>query len=340
MPETGRTRFRIYGLVGVLVMSLLLPSSAGGKQAGAGNSHPAIRKKEPAQTIARLFRETDLIAILPCTSVVVFEAGPAQPGLSSRGPGGGRATVAIRAQSPLPLWGVCIEPPVLEGPQGDLKPGRIWVRSEDTENVFCSLERPVAILTGGSRQEPHREVILEMQLRPTWLDRPGRYHGEMVVRPFMPRGEDLGSIGLERDRRLGREQSIPVELEIPKAILTSFSESKITFRADAGPGVYPADRDVEFALSTNAPQWRVDYRASDLAGEEGDVRIERMSWERLDRFGRVEDSGEVGTDQSVVSGGGPVKNLEVRLRFKIQITMEDPPGEYGGTISLVGLTDQ
>jgi len=304
-----------------------------------GQRFEAKRKEELPPHVLH-DRGADLIAISPCTSKVVFEAAHFQPEASYHGPGGEQATISITARSPLPLWGVCVEPPVLQGPAGDLPPDRIWVRSEATENDFYPLEQPVPILFGGAKEGPDRQVTLELQLRPAWQDRPGQYRGHIVVRPFLPGGESLRSSDDSGDKRLGLPQTIPVELEIPETILTSFSETELKFRADAGPGTYPADRDIEIELSTNAHLWRVDYRASDLVGEEGDVRIERMSWERLDRFGRVQDRGGVGADEAVVSGVGPIENLQVRLRFKIQITMEDPAGEYGGTISLVGLTDQ
>jgi hypothetical protein len=220
-----------------------------------------------------------------------------------------------------------------------LPPDRLWVRSEATENNFYTLDHPIPVLLGGGRKGPHRQVTFEMQLRPTWLDKPGRYRGHIVIRPFLPRGEGVQLTDDSRDERLGPTQTIPIELEIPEAIATSFSGTDLRFNADAGPGVYPADRDVELLLSTNAPRWNVVYQGSDLVGDRGDVKRERLSWERLDKAGRVEDSGGVGADGAVVSGAGPVENLQVRLRFKIQIALEDPVGEYGGAISLVGMTD-
>jgi len=297
-------------------------------------------RNEEVRPISLLGREAGLISISPCTSKVVFEASHFQPEVSYRGPGSGQATGSITAQSPLPCWGVCVESPVLQGQEGDLPPDRIWVRSEATEQIFYSLDHPIAILLGGGRKGPHRQVTFEMQLRPTWLDKSGHYRGHIILRPFLPGGGGVQVTDGSGDERLGQAQMIPLEFEIPEAVLTSFSETELKFKADAGPGVYQADRDVEFILSTNAPLWRVDYRASSLIGEEGDIRTERMSWERLDKVGRVEDRGRVGADEVVVSGAGPIENLEVRLRFKIQITMEDPAGEYGGAISLVGLTDQ
>ena len=185
-----------------------------------------------------------------------------------------------------------------------MPPDHIWARSEATENIFHPLDQPIPILFGGGRKGPYRQAAFELQLRPTWLDRPGRYKGHISLIPFLPEGENFQQINLLRDEGVGQAQQMQVEFEIPEAISTSFSETELKFRADAGPGVYPADRDVELVMSTNASQWRVDYRASDLVGEEGDVKIERMSWERLDRFGRVEDRGGVGADRTVVSGAG------------------------------------
>ncbi len=323
-----------------LLLSIPLLQTEAGAEKNESKDTPFERRgREEVRPISFLGRGADLIAISPCTSRVVFEASHFQPEASYRGPGGGQATVSITAQSPLPLWGVCIESPVLQGQEGDLPPDRIWVRSEATENIFYPLDHPIPILLGGGRKGPYGQVAFEMQLRPTWLDKPGRYRGHIIVRPFLPGVKGVQLTDGSRDKRLGPAQTIPVEFEIPEAILTSLSGTELKFRADAGPGVYPADRDVEFLLSTNAPRWRVSYQGSDLVGQEGDVRTERLSWERLDKFGRVEDRGRVGADEVVVSGVGPIENLEVRLRFKIQIAMEDPAGEYGGTISLLGMTD-
>jgi len=326
---------RALALTAVLVSLVgTCPNAAG--SAPEGQAHGS-RHQEVLPSLADFRTRAALITIFPCTSSIVLEAGSFETETPYRGPGGGQAKCSITAQSPLPRWGVCVELSTLEGPAGTLPPDRIWVRSEATENVYQPLDHPVQILTADARV-PYRQVFFEIQVRPTWLDKPGQYRGHIVARPVLPRGKGEQLSAASWDERLGLAQEILIECEIPEAILTSFSETEIEFKADAGPGEYPADREVRFTLTTNAQQWRVDYRASSLAGDEDDIRIDRMSWERVDELGRIEASGNVGADETVVSGIGPIEGLEVRLRFKIQITMEDQAGEYGGVISLVGLT--
>lgn len=323
----------------IVLSILLLQAEASATKNESKGPLFETKRNEEVRPMPLLGRGADLIAISPCTSNVVFEASYFQPEDSYRGPGGGQATVSITARSPLPRWGVCVESPVLQGPEGDLPPDRIWVRSAATENILYPLDHPIPILFGGGRTGPYGQVTFEMQLRPTWLDKPGRYRGHIIVRPFLPGVEGVQLTDASRDERLGRAQTIPVEFEIPEAILTSFSGAELKFKTDAGPGEYSADHEVRLTLTTNAPRWRVDYQGSPLASKDSEVPLERMSWERVDKFGRVEERGRVGTDKTVASGSGPIEDLEIRLRIKVQIMLQDPPGDYGGTISLVGMTD-
>jgi hypothetical protein len=333
--------FKNRWLIFFLMLSVpMLPAAAGAKRSGAQTPLFERKERKEVRPVFLLGKGTDLVAIFPCTSRVVFEDADIQPESPSHGPGSKQAAVSITAQSPLPIWGVFIEPPVLQGLVGTLPPERFWVRSEATENEFCSLEHPVALLLGGGHEGPLREVSFDMQLRPTWLDQPGPYSGHITVRPFLPRYESIDRTDLDSDERLGSAQRIPVELEIPDAIATSFSGTDLRFNVDAGPGVYPADRDVELLLSTNSPRWKVVYQGSDLIGDRGDVKRERLSWELLNTAGRKESSGAIDADGTVISGEGPVEDLKIKLRFKILITIEDPVGEYGGSISLLGLTDR
>lgn len=340
----------------ILILTLVCFSGFAAKEAGTGNNPPSFNKQgslwesNKRQPIGD-YHQRELhsfdavktrvgpIAIFPCTSIIVLQNDslPFEPEGLSRGPWGGQAKVSLTVQSPLPRWGVSIEASPFKGPEGILPPDRLWAQTEATENTFHPLNHPVPVLIGDPRL-PVRQTSFDIKVQPSWSDKPGYYQGKIIAKPFLPQGTGISSAHNFRNEHLGGSQVLTVGLEIQEEMLVSFSQTEIKFDADVGPGVYPADEEVHFTVTTNASIWKVDCQAASLTGDKHKIPVERVSWERLNKLGKVEASGKLGIDETVVTGVGPAKDFEVRLRFKVQVMLEDPAGEYGGNISLVGIT--
>jgi len=279
------------------------------------------------------------IAILPCTSIIVLQCNglPFLPKDLNRGSEGEQAKVSMMIQSLLPRWGVSIEASPLKGPDGDLPPDRLLAKTEVTQNTFQPLNRPTPVLIG-DRRLPIRQTSFDIKVQPSWSDKPGRYQGSIIAKPFLPQGGSASLASDSRNEALGGSQVITVGLEIEEHMLVSVSQTEIKFDADAGPGIYTAKEEVYFTVTTNAATWRVDCHTSPLTRDKSKIPVERISWERVNKLGRVEASGKLGVDETVVTGIGPIKDFEARLRFKVQIKLEDPPGDYEAAISLEGIT--
>ena len=104
-----------------------------------------------------------------------------------------------------------------------------------------------------------------------------------------------------------------------------------------GPGTYLADEEIKFFVWTTAQTWRLVCQASAFINDEGNtIPLDQLIWERLDEYGRLIDSGNFGSQQTVLRGYGPVEEKMTTLRLKIRITMTNPSGQYNGELSLVG----
>jgi hypothetical protein len=247
------------------------------------------------------------------------------------------AKIPITVQSMVPLWGVVIEAKEFTGPEGTLPADRLWVRTEQTGRAFQPLVGFVPLVTGDFRT-PEKHVSADLQVRPAWNDPPGDYHGKLLLQPFMP--EDIGYKGRPnvRSARIRENpERIQLNFTIQEYISIAIPNTELTFRANRGPGEYKSDRDLVFQVVSNARTWHVECQATPLVSENDEIPAGRLSWERIDRFGRRIDSASLNSRSTVLEGYGITSESKAILRFTLLVTMSDRPGEYRGRISLVGV---
>ncbi len=262
--------------------------------------------------------------------------------------------LSLTIQSLYPDWTIFIKATQLEGPRGTLPPSRLSITLSDNKIASLSLDKPVPILW--SRSPITSKVVnLMLTFQPTWKDLPGHYEGELILWETFPYESPYEGFflptsyndfeGLPKEKRLINKtmpkpyESIRISLDIPEIIMVSLNEKEISFSGIKGPGVYQADHEIRFTVTSNSPNWRVLCRASPLQSKNYKISQNRISWERLDRFGKKEDEGRLSIDPVPVASGGPgTVNEEVVLVFKLRINPEDLAGSYSGEISLIGVS--
>lgn len=348
--NSKQTKFSLGVLVIFLCAVLVVPTASRAESGGTKIKKVPIENKPVADgAIGHLqhgviVQQTqlagrELVSIVPSTPSITLEVGgPFAPRRPLKfGPWTASARFGLRVESRIPFWGVKLEATPLEGPQGMLPPERLWVQAEATEGQFQSLAQPVPIVVGDPRT-PVKEVFATIKVEPTWTDAPGEYQGELVMRPFAPEGSDpppspdLGGTVLEGSA------PIEVKLKISAAISILVSGGELDFSAPSGPGDYAANEQVGFKVTTNASSWRVECQAAPLKGDDGQIPLERVLWERLDGRGQTVASGNLRDNPTVLEGHEATAGFEASLRFTIRITTEETAGNYSGSISLLGIT--
>jgi hypothetical protein len=297
---------------------------------------PEVRVTPPPQ---------DVIQIAPETDNVRLEYNPQAEG--TLGPWPSIGTVKVKVRSVMPTWGTAVEAVRVRGPQGELPPERIWVRTEETARSFVPLTDPVPVVVGDHRT-PERETELEVEVRPEWDDPPGEYDGELLLRPFSP---PEGEEGITRSPRMGISPGpglapggpysgrIAFSLSIPEMIDLGTSGGGLEFLGVSGPGTYYAKPDLRVRICTNAAHWQVVCSATNLEGESGEIPAERIIWELIDSNEMVGATGNLGLNVVILEGYGTLPPTEVTLRFSLEITIADVAGDYRGTLSVNGMTN-
>jgi len=256
------------------------------------------------------------------------------------GPWTASARFGLRVESIMPFWGVKLEATPLEGPQGMLPPERLWVQAEATEGEFQSLAHAVPIVVGDLRT-PVKETFATIKVEPSWTDPPGKYQGELLMRPFVPQGggppplPDVGNVSSEDVAPM----TIDFEIDCYISVLVSGTGAHLAFRASAGAGDYIGEEDITFRVITNAGSWRVDCQATPPRCGDSEIPLERILWERLEQPVGGPLRGNLRDNPTVLQGHAPTAGLGAGLRFTIRVTMGDTPGDYTGNMSLVGFTE-
>lgn len=349
--NSKQTKFSLGVLVIFLCAVLVVPTASGDEPGGTKINKVPIENKAVADgAIGHLqhgviVQQTqlagrELVSIVPSTPSITLEVGgPFAPRRPLKfGPWTASAQFGLRVESRIPFWGVKLEASPLEGPEGVLPPDRLWIRTEATEGEFQSLAQPVPIVVGDLRT-PVKETFATIKVEPTWTDAPGEYQGELVMRPFVPEGGDPPPPSPDVSGILPEERApVQVKLKIAAAISILVSGGELDFSAPSGPGDYAANEQVGFKVTTNASSWRVECQAAPLKGDDGQIPLERVLWERLDGRGQTVASGNLRDNPTVLDGHEATAGFESSLRFTIRITTEETAGNYSGSISLLGIT--
>jgi len=302
--------------------------------------------------------KAELIQIIPKTDYVQFKYPAA--GENHFGPWSSSVTLDILVRSHLPEWSAVLEPPKAQGPAGVLPPDRIWVKTEETGQDFQPLTRAVPVLVG-DRRLPVRETELEVEVRPTWQDPPGQYEGILTFTPAGPtvalKPSKFSSPRIARKIEKGQLDALPgshvapvrrgipsqvhFSLNIPEILEIALMDAPQLSFEGAGPeGTYVSQQEIRFKVRTNSPHWKVIAVADDLVSEKGEISSDRIRWERVNQFGQVLESGNLGASNVVLSSSTQrvSPDEEQILHFSLDISMADVAGSYKGNISLQGVT--
>ncbi len=304
------------------------------------------------------------IQIIPESDQVRLEFGP--QGGYEHAPWISSGILKLRVQSYLPEWSATIVPTNLEGPEGALPPDRLWIKTEETGGAFTPLTKPIPVVIGNLGM-PVKDTEIAIEVRPTWQDPPGEYHGTLVLTPSGPKIKTHTSKFSARKTSSNRKgegldpspsqhftptpgagtpfQGLPgqvhVALTIPEIMEIAFlCGGELDFQGDGPEGTYQAQQEVRFKVITNSRKWRVLANTSNLTSERGEIPADRIHWTQVSPSGDVLDSGNLGSSNEVARSGSRHcrPNEEIILRFNIDITMADVAGSYRGNISLQGIT--
>ncbi|MBM3318497.1 MAG: hypothetical protein FJY75_11660 [Candidatus Eisenbacteria bacterium] len=264
---------------------------------------------------------------------VRFEPLPADPGAGK--PWLGQAEFTATVLSMIPVWGVSIDEAAVRGPRGRVPPDRLAIAMGGPGAPLRPLRagEPLAI---GDPTSP-AELRGRLEFRPRWCDPAGPYEIRMTLRSFAPMTRDPAAAEAEQAVTLGRSGPIVILADVPEVVSISVSGGSLSFPGVLGPGRYEADREIAFAVSTNAARWAVVCHAAPLQGPQGGIPNERLFWERRDPHGRLLASGSLAEGSVVMQGDAPVEGLEGRLTFAVQVQAADLGGDYQGEVSLTGM---
>lgn len=224
------------------------------------------------------------------------------------------------------------------GPSGAVSPDRVLARTEASGNAFVPLTQPVCVITGDLRA-PDRTATIELLFKAGWQDAPGLYEGLFAVSPAPQAAKNFGSRpGRVDSPALGERCEIHARYKVEEMIQISLQGGEVHFDVNSGPGVYWSQPDLPFTLTTSARQWSITCQASDLIGEGGIIAGARLNWLLLNEIGQTVSQGNLGSGAVILSGVGIPMCNNYTLRFNIEITLDDPAGDYHGTISLTGMT--
>jgi len=251
---------------------------------------------------------------------------------------GSVSSVKIALRSFLPSWSVNVTAAPFQGPGGSIPLDRLLIRTPETGGAFVPLDQPV-LLARGDLRSPEKEAVLEVAFRSTYEDLPGFYQGSLILTPALPPGPKppMRTMARPGDDGLGAPQVIRLDAAVNEFINISIRTAELHILGVAGPGLYYAQPDMDFIVTSNARAWSVQVSAADLIGDEGTIDGDRLNWQLIGQQGQILAQGNVGQNPIILTGG-PVGIAIHHLRFNLVITLDDPAGDYHGTISLTGMT--
>jgi hypothetical protein len=274
-------------------------------------------------------------------SVIESKALPAETNLNGPGirPISKYAEFTIAVQSGLPNWGVAVEALSLLGPEGELPPDRLRVRTSLTGGDFRPLSGPAPVVAGDYRL-PVCDSKIIVSFTPSWKDPAGQYTGRLLLRPYVPDGGKMSILSSETHRGLiANDQEVQLTFSNNETIMIEQPKNEVAFELLSTPSGREAVAEVEFTVSTNASRWRVVCESTFL--DTGSCRIptSRIGWRRLDEYGHHVESGNMGEDATVLEGFSPVQDLKTKLKLILPLSPSDLAGSYVGQLTFTGVVE-
>jgi hypothetical protein len=281
---------------------------------------------------------------------------PSLPGLEG--------LLTFTVESPLPEWEVAIGVDPIVGPEGVLAMEQVTVISPETGGEYVPVvDSP--IIAHGIGPEPVQGLWMRLRVGPDWVDAPGLYEGLLHLIPVVPdhvatevpdpriRGagegggkvrehelDGLESVGDSTQARIpvggGIEATVPIELTIGGLTWVLTSESEFHIYADAGPGLYRVEPDLEVVVASNEGLWELRLEGTPFTTGEKEIELERMIWAPAGPGG--EPAGPwtpVGSSNLLMSGTGERGVFPATFLLALTISMHDPAGDYVSEITLV-----
>jgi hypothetical protein len=334
-------------------------SKVGAPSAEAESARAAARGEIPALVVV-----TSDVTTLELKPDLALRDAPLEPALLAAS-----GTLNLQVLSALPRWSLQVQVVSIQGPGGNLLPtdrlraatarAAIQDRSRvvamrDSHRSLAQRDRirpTLASATKGllaeiSSPAKARSITndaLRFEVRPRWTDPPGLYVALVRVQPIAPPGLIMPTVGIRSGPTANSPSFKPLDAKvrftIQPFVWLSMPRTDLYFVADPLKG--SVDTVVEFSITTNARSWFVDCQASELVGDVGSIpAAERIRWERLDRQGRVLESGRLHRQPTVAIGTAPGVNIPIRLRFVLEVGMDDHAGTYHGRITLAMSTKE
>ena len=119
----------------------------------------------------------------------------------------------------------------------------------------------------------------------------------------------------------GVEAVVPVEATIGSMTLVLTSESEFQIHADAGPGLYFVEPDVEVVVASNEGQWELHLDGTPFVSGENEIPIERMIWAMLDPSGEPGPWTVLGYSNLLMFGNGERGVFPAAFRFALAVAV-------------------
>lgn len=274
--------------------------------------------------------------------------------------------LTFTVESPLPEWEVAIGVDPMVGPEGLLAMERVMVSSPETGGEFVPVaDRP--IIARGTGPSPAHGLWLRLRVAPEWVDAPGLCEGLLHLIPVVPDhvatedprlagalhggGEEEGvasdqpvapgdTTWVGRVAGGGVEAVVPVQATIGSMTSVLASESEFQIHADAGPGLYFVEPDLDVVVASNEGQWELRLEGTPFVSGEYEIALGRMIWSLLGPDGEpVGPWTPLGSPSGnlLMFGTGERGVFPASFRFGLAVMVSDHAGDYISQITLVAL---
>jgi hypothetical protein len=249
------------------------------------------------------------------------------------------ADFSVNVQSGLPVWGVALEALSLVGPEGEIPLDRLRVKTSLTGGDFRTLSGLAPVIAGDYRL-PVCDSKIIVSFTPSWEDPAGPYVGRLVLRPYVPDDGTMSILSSGNHHGLiASDQEVRLTFNNNETIMIEQPQDEVEFKLHSTPSGREAVAEVDFTVSTNAAKWRVVCESTFLDAGSCQIPTPRIDWRRLDEYGHILESGNMGKDATVLEGFGPVHELKARLRLVLPLSPSDLAGSYVGQLTFTGVVE-
>jgi hypothetical protein len=111
----------------------------------------------------------------------------------------------------------------------------------------------------------------------------------------------------------------------------------VEFEALEQPGIIDADKHVQIIVSSNCTSWSVECSSTGLTSTDDFIPPERLFLKSFYTDPGVDNGAGLGYESLVVpklvASGSAALELSYQVRLRLEVTWDDMPGDYDGTLN-------